>query len=43
MKRLVRWVSVSFCKLCGVFISSEGLCSDCARKLGIDDTEGYGG
>ena len=43
MKRLVRWVSVSFCKLCGVFINHEGLCSDCAAKLGNDDTEGFGG
>ena len=41
---MVCWVDVAFCKLCGAFInSSGGLCSDCARKLGDDDTEGYGG
>mgnify|MGYP001187628121 FL=1 len=43
MKRMVRWVSVSFCKLCGTFINSEGLCEACAAKLGNDDTEGFGG
>lgn len=43
MRRMVLWVSVAFCKLCGTFINSEGLCEACAAKLGIDDTGGYGG